>query len=65
MLLSTTPAMTPSVTATEPVDLQRILRAVASSTAIETGRPSLEIEQTLRSEPLFRSLELATPASSV
>ncbi|HEX2519219.1 MAG TPA: hypothetical protein VHK04_06735 [Castellaniella sp.] len=57
--------MTPSVTATEPVDLQRILRAVASSTAIETGRPSLEIEQTLRSEPLFRSLELATPASSV
>jgi hypothetical protein len=65
MLLSTSPDVTPSVMATEPMDLQRILRAVASSTAIETGQPSLEIEQTLRSEPLFQSLELATPAPSV
>lgn len=64
MLLSTSPTVAPSVTTTEPVDLQRILRAVASSTAIETGQPSCEIERLLQSETLFRSLELATPASA-
>ncbi|TAN29504.1 MAG: hypothetical protein EPN31_06375 [Castellaniella sp.] len=64
MLLSNLPIVTPPVTSTKSVDLQRILRAVASSTAIETGQPSREIEQTLRSETLFRSLELATPVPS-
>jgi hypothetical protein len=60
MLLSTSPDVTPSVMATEPMDLQRILRAVASSTAIETGQSISQIERTLRAgNSKFRHIALA------
>lgn len=64
MLSSASPVVTSSATTTGSVDPQRIRRAVASSTAIETGQPSREIEQQLQTETLFRSLELALPVTA-
>lgn len=45
---------------TERPEKSAIIRAVASSTAIETGQPIAEIEQTLRAKNgKFRHLSLA------
>ncbi len=46
---------------TQSVDAQRIVRAVASSTAIETGQSVQEIESQLLSDSHFPTLELAAP----
>ncbi|WP_322995785.1 hypothetical protein [Castellaniella sp.] len=40
----------------------RIIRAVASSTAIETGQSIQDIETQLRSTSRFPALDLASPA---
>jgi len=67
MLSSTLPPV-PDLLAAAPAapaaDLRRIIRAVASSTAIETGQAIQELEHQLQSDSRFPTLELAasTPA---
>lgn len=62
-MLSSTLSPIPDLLSTAPAaDLRRILRSVASSTAIETGQPIQEIESQLQSDSRFPTLELATPA---
>lgn len=62
MLISTLPEAATGTLTAHRVDPQRILRAIASSTAIETGQPSQEIERQLQTDRTFQSLELASPA---
>ncbi|WP_323000060.1 hypothetical protein [Castellaniella sp.] len=58
MLSSTLPI--PDLLTTAPaVDLRRIIRAVASSTAIETGQAIQELENQLQADSRFPTLELA------
>jgi hypothetical protein len=61
---STLPATAIESPATQGVPLQRILRAIASSTAIETGQSSQEIERQLQADSEFRWLELAAPTAA-
>lgn len=61
MLSGTLPLVPDLLSAAPVVDMQRILRAVASSTAIETGQPIQEIESQLQSDCRFPTLDLAGP----
>ncbi|CAM5184362.1 hypothetical protein CDEF62S_01344 [Castellaniella defragrans] len=65
MLTSTVSTEATQSPATPYVDAQRILRAIASSTAIETGQPSQEIERQLSAVSAFAWLELAAPVSPI
>ncbi|WP_323018707.1 hypothetical protein [Castellaniella sp.] len=61
-MLSSTLSPVPDLLSAAPVvDLRRILRAVASSTAIETGQAVHELESQLQSDSRFPTLELAAP----
>ncbi|MFV0282907.1 MAG: hypothetical protein ACK5JE_03835 [Castellaniella sp.] len=62
MLSSTLPFAPDLLTVAPAVELRRIIRAVASSTAIETGQTVHELERQLQSESRFPALELASPA---
>jgi hypothetical protein len=62
MLSFSIPLVPDRLSAACPVDLQRLLRAVASSTAIETGQSIQEIEEQLLSTSRFPALDLASPA---
>lgn len=59
MLSSTLPLVPDLLAAAPAVDLHRIIRAVASSTAIETGQAIQELENQLLSDGRFPALELA------
>lgn len=61
MLSSTLSPMPDLMPAAPAVDLRRILRAVASSTAIETGQTIQELESQLQSDSRYSALELAAP----
>jgi len=61
MLSSTLSVEAMQSPSTQNVDAQRILRAIASSTAIETGQSSHEIERQLKAVSAFSWLELAAP----
>lgn len=61
MLSSTLPLVPDLLAAAPAVDLRRIIRAVASSTAIETGQAIQELEIQLQSDSRFPELELAAP----
>ncbi|GAA0237263.1 hypothetical protein GCM10009125_27710 [Castellaniella daejeonensis] len=64
-MLSGTLPLVPDLLATAPaVDLHRIIRAVASSTAIETGQAIHELEHQLQSDSRFPALELAIQPST-
>jgi len=65
MLSSTLPLVPDLVAAAPAVDLRRIIRAVASSTAIETGQPIQELESQLQSDSRFSALDLASPNPAV
>ncbi|MGB6008445.1 hypothetical protein [Castellaniella sp.] len=61
MLSSALPLVPDLLAAAPAVDLRRIIRAVASSTAIETGQAVHELESQLQSDSRFPALELAAP----
>ncbi|MGB6242185.1 MAG: hypothetical protein WBF69_06860 [Castellaniella sp.] len=64
-MLSSTFSPVPDLLSAAPaVDLRRILRAVASSTAIETGQTIQELEFQLQSDSRYSALELAAPISA-
>ncbi|CAM5784052.1 hypothetical protein CCAE64S_01285 [Castellaniella caeni] len=64
MLSSTLPLVSNSPLAVPAIDSHRIIRAVASSTAIETGQGIQELEAQLQTDSRFSALDLATPSAA-
>ncbi len=64
-MTSSVPTLTPPLATADPADYLRIIRAIASSTAIETGQAIQDIESRLLArDSRFCELELAALAAA-
>ncbi|MER1969096.1 hypothetical protein [Castellaniella sp. GW247-6E4] len=64
-MTSSVQTLLPPLTPADPADHLRIIRAIASSTAIETGQAIQDIESRLLApDSRFRNLELAALAAA-